>query len=295
MILVWLGCYDSPELTPEWQLDRLRSVAIVAEPAEPKPGDTVTFTSLTYVPAGAQVTSFWIACVDGEQDGCDVDSDLAESALSGEIDPSQMSPEEIEALVTEAEESGLIGVDPVYPPVWHTPVDALYEVTGWQLAEGLTGSVQVAFSAGDDLEIVVRRIPISFARTPNHNPVIESLVIDETPIPRDETGALVPVVVQRGGTININASVIGGPEDYEYLTTEGYLELRTEGLQWRFYTDIGSLGGGSLLDLFSETPKKEVGTAQWAAPASAAEGVLYVVVLDGRGGMGFEVLPLQVL
>ena len=43
------GCGGS-DLAQEWQLDRLRILAVRATPAEPRPGDTVTFDRLLYVP-----------------------------------------------------------------------------------------------------------------------------------------------------------------------------------------------------------------------------------------------------
>ena len=64
MILTLLAC-EQPDLTQEWELDRLRLLAIRADPAEPAPGDVVTFSSLRYVPDAAEWAAVWIACVAG--------------------------------------------------------------------------------------------------------------------------------------------------------------------------------------------------------------------------------------
>ena len=45
MLLFLLAC-SRIEVSESWQIDRLRILAIAAEPAEPRPGDTVRFRSL---------------------------------------------------------------------------------------------------------------------------------------------------------------------------------------------------------------------------------------------------------
>ena len=49
IILMSMGC-SALEMAQSWQLDRLRILAAKAEPAEPKPGDEVRFTSLIFTP-----------------------------------------------------------------------------------------------------------------------------------------------------------------------------------------------------------------------------------------------------
>ena len=69
------GCGGS-DLAQEWQLDRLRILAVRATPAEPRPGDTVTFDRLLYVPPDTTLeTVTWFGCIpDGSVGfGCEFD------------------------------------------------------------------------------------------------------------------------------------------------------------------------------------------------------------------------------
>ena len=60
--MIWSGCGGS-EMAEEWQLDRLRILGAQATPAEPAPGETVTFESLVFVPEESELESLlWMAC-----------------------------------------------------------------------------------------------------------------------------------------------------------------------------------------------------------------------------------------
>jgi hypothetical protein len=271
-----LGCVEGPELSDEWYLDRLRLLAVRAEPAEPRPEDVVTFESLSYVPPGATASAVWFACLDGESRGCVEEPEG--------FDPSHLSPEELAELLAEAQGEGLIGVEPGFPPVWTVPRDALYEVDDEDLREGIVATVQIALASEDELELAVRLLPVSLASTPNHNPVVGELLGNGEPL---SAGVL---VARAGGEVQLSASLVGGPEIYEYVSIrQGVpaLELRTEELEWRWYTDLGSL------DEARGGKNKAVGKASWRAPDDPGEGVIHVVVLDGRGGMGWETLVVR--
>jgi hypothetical protein len=271
-----LGCYEGPQLSDEWYLDRLRLLGVRAEPAEPRPGDVVSFVSLSYVPGGGPASLAWFACLDGERSGCVDDPD--------ELELDDLTPEQLAELLEQAQASGLIGLEPGVPPVWTVPEDALYGVDSEDLREGVVATVQLALVSADELELGVRLLPVSFASTPNHNPVLAELLADGEPL---SSGVL---VAPAGAEVQLQASVVGGPEIYEYvLTRRGVpaLELRTEELQWRWYTDVGEL------DESGGRKDPAVGRASWQAPSDPVEGVLHVVVLDGRGGMGWQTLIIR--
>ena len=87
-MLALMGC-GTTELSQSFNLDRIRLLAVRAavaeEPdlvlggrAEPRPGETVTFTALTYFPDDQKFGgALWFACVpEGELAyGCEVDDD----------------------------------------------------------------------------------------------------------------------------------------------------------------------------------------------------------------------------
>ena len=60
-LLMLSGCLTQ-SLSPAWFIDRTRLLAVRAEPAEPRPGDLVTFTSLAVDPA-QDLLIVWTGCV----------------------------------------------------------------------------------------------------------------------------------------------------------------------------------------------------------------------------------------
>ena len=123
--LLLSGC-GAQDLANTWELARLRVLAIAAEPAELRPGETTALRSLVYVPTGATFgTGIWIGCLPSAADsfGCGGDSSALESLA--ELDPATATPEELAAALETAREAGLLGIDPFLPPTWTAPTDAL--------------------------------------------------------------------------------------------------------------------------------------------------------------------------
>ncbi len=279
ILLTLLGC-QSIDLADEWDLDRLRLLAVRAEPAEPRPGDAVTFTSLAYVPGGAPWSAIWFACVAGSELGCSFDP----SVLEGLDDMGSLTPEEQAELFATLAAAGLIGVEPGLPPSWVVPADALAGLTEAEALEGTSATVQVTLTTATpedegDTELVLRRVPISLAPTPNQNPDVEVFEVEGNALAAGEA-----LRVDAGRSYDLKATLAGALEEYAYVTTEGVEETRTEELEWRWYTDVGTLGGG--IPSFEED-EPESGTVTWNTPNDAGAGVLHAVVLDGRGGMGW--------
>ncbi len=270
------GCSPST-LAEEWQLDRLRLLAIRADPAEPQPGETVTFTSLSYVPGDVDWTAVWLACVAGSATGCAFDP----SVLDDLGDLSTMSPEEQAAAFAALQAAGFIGFEPMLSPTWAVPSDALDGLTADETLEGLSGTVQVSLTTADDTELVLKDVPVSLAPTPNHNPDIGAFAVDDA--------TLVPgaaLTVSAGQSYDLKATLADGAlETYTYRTQDGVDEERTEEVSWRWYTDDGRLESTDFgFSSTDDTPSEDVIT--WT-PDAAGDAVVHAVVLDGRGGMGW--------
>lgn len=272
-LLLLLACTEL-DLSPEWELDRLRLLAIRAEPAEPRPGETVAFTSLSYVPDGAEWSAVWFACVTAA--GCTLDPALLEGLDQAE------TPEEQAELMAALAAAGFIGAEPGFPPSWPVPADALDGLTEAEALEGVGANVQVTLTAADDTELVLRRMPVSLAATPNLNPDIGGVLVDGDPVEADGT-----FTADAGETFELRAVVAGGLEDYLYTNTDGEVEERTEDLEWRWYAELGTLN-------FGDDDIEGASTMEWTAPDSAGESVLHAVVLDGRGGMGWWTVHAEV-
>ncbi len=276
------GCQQI-DLAEEWELDRLRLLAIRADPAEPAPGDAVTFTSLAFVPGGAEWSAVWFGCVAGSEEGCSFDPAL----LEGLEDLESMTPEEQAELFAALQAAGLLGVEPALPPTWTVPADALDGLTDAEALEGVSATLQVTLATEDDTELVVKRLPVSRASTPNTNPDVLALGWDGETLASGETRT-----VEAGGAYELGAAV-AALEEYEYVTTDGVTEQRTEELEWRWYATGGQLGGGFGPELGgAEDPLST--SVTWIAPEEAGSHTIHAVVLDGRGGMGWATLFVNV-
>lgn len=278
------GC-GTDEVAQAWQIDRLRVLAVAAEPAEPRPGDTVTFRSLTVSPAAGWSYTAWVACLDPQDTdlGCSLDPDLIEEVQAdGEIDA-----DEIAAL----QEAGLVGVEPFLPPTWTVPEDALDGLDEDAALEGLTAFVNLAafpeMAEGEeldegDVELAYKRVPVSLATTPNHNPALVGVRLDGVDVP---VGTRVAVDV--GQSYAVEAVLADDAvEDYTYRNDAGEDETRTEEPYFTWYLQEGTFDQTATL-----YPTTEV---TWTAPESPelAEQSLWVVVRDRRGGMAWQEVPL---
>ena len=278
--LAGAGCSVSfdPGVSESWQLDRLRILAVRAVPAEPRPGETTAFESLLYVPDGLTLQgTVWFACLPESADdfGCELDSDIDLSSA----DPVDIDFEELLA-------AGFIGFDPLFPPTWTPPLDALGDLSEAEAEEGLSAVVNITALPEEvedegDLELAYKRVPVSLAATPNHNPEIDGVLVD---------GALVTdeVVLTTVGAVHTLEPILseGSIEDYTYTTSSGAVEDRVEEPYVSWYTESGTFD-----QTFALHPTLDV---EWTAPGEPTESLLLVVARDRRGGMAWARLTVRV-
>ena len=284
------GC-DLPQMAEEWQLDRLRLLAIAAEPAEPVPGDKVTFTSLQFVPdsdgAPAEWSSAWFACVDGDEEGCTLDPALVDQLEHAD----QLTQTELLALLDQLRAAGFVGVQPGMDLEWDVPLDALDGLSDAEALEGRSATVDVSLATADDNELVLKRIPVSRATTPNHNPGVAPIEIDGNAVDPS-----VSLALDSGNNYDVHAALSGDPETYTYVTTAGATESRTEKPSWRWYTSCGVLTypADTGIALSFEDSGEIESSMVWTTPSEPGTCVLDAVVLDGRGGMGWQSISASV-
>lgn len=262
------GCTTQP-LTPSWLLDRTRILAVAADPAEPRPGDTVTFRSLAYDP-DQELLIVWVGCVleVSNEYGCVPD------------------------------ESGFLGAEPIFPPSLTVPSDLLDDLDPTLRAEGKNYMLTLsalpsdtdlsdpeALSEDDVLELAYKRLPVSESVTPNHNPTIETLRVDgELTVARGDT-----LVVQRGQTYELEPILSeDSVETYAYVDEDGVEESRTEE---PYFTNYAT--DGQMIEPFTLYPYAAFG---WTAPVDpvSADLTLLIVARDRRGGMDWFTLPVVV-
>lgn len=280
LLLTAIAC-TTTELSEGWQIDRLRVLAVAAEPAEPRPGDTVTFTSLVVSPDVDVAATVWFACLFGDDDyGCEVDSSLFDSFS----DTTELDEETLEALY----DAGFIGAEPFLPPVWPVPADALDDLNEEDRQEGLTALINVTAVPDqeqldeDDLELAFKRVPVSEATTPNHNPAVSGVSVDGV-----EIGEGTTVSVDRGLPYELGVTLSDDSvEAYTYVNDAGEAEDREEEPYFTWFAEHGSFEQTSSLWPYT--------TVTWYPPTdrSVESGSLWVVVRDRRGGMAWATLDM---
>jgi len=277
-------------------IDRLRILAVRPEPAEPAPGDVVSFEALIVDPQGDPEMTIWFGCLSDEAEvmGClgqmdlDVLEDLDPAALE------ELDPEEMAELWEQLVEAGLMGIEPYLAPSYTIPADILDGLSEEERLEGLNLFVQVTAIpqgsgeeedvAEDDVELAYKRVPVSEARTPNHNPAIAGLRIEGV-----EFGPDVVFEVDAGQSYRIEPVLADDAiETYEYLNQQGQVEERVEEPYFSFYVEEGALDAS-----YSIHPYGEV---EWTAPTPAekTDQMLWVVMQDRRGGMNWWSQQLRV-
>ena len=240
------GCGQS-ELSQGWQIDRLRILAVRAEPAEPAPGDLVTFESLTVHPDNDDLVTAWFACL------LEASSSYGCEGLGDTADTGADIPE------------GLIGYEPDWPPTYVPDESALEGLTDEERVEGRNILLTlVAFENGEEIdfedegaELATKRIPVSENPDPNHNPTISKLQVDGVDLP---DGGLLQVDAKRTYTFTPVLSE-DAVQTYSYTTTDGLTEQRVEEPYFTFYAEGGTLGGSSALYPYSDF--------DWTAPTDA--------------------------
>ena len=293
-LLPWLagltlctGC-GAQDLAQSWQLDRLRILGVAAEPAEPQPGDTVTFSSLVYLPYGEELSGVvWFACAPESADdfGCSLDPSVTE-AFSGDLD--SLTPEEQAALFQQAVEAGLIGFEPLFAPTWPVPEDALDGLTDAEKVEGLSASINVTALPEDAESDADVELPTSGCRCrstppPTRTPPSTSCSRTSRATPSKRSTASFPS--SRGELHHPAALEEGAVEDYVFITSEGVEEARTEEPYVTWYTEGGSFDQPFSLHLYLDV--------EWTAPKKGFEGVVVAVIRDRRGGMAWASLTVS--
>jgi hypothetical protein len=306
-IICMISC-SATDMSANWQLDRLRLLAVRAEVdadpdlvlgtrAEPRPGETVLFSSLKYIPEDTTVDStIWSACIPdfAYGFGCEIDNDAIEEAFGGLNDDS--SYQDILEAFEAARNAGLIGFEPDWAPEWTVPSDALDSLSEAEAKEGVNAFINIVLSSSttnssENTELTYKRMPVSDATTPNHNPDIADFVIAGVAL----DGA-VGFNARTGSTYTIEPVLSDGHvETYEFLNGDGELEWRTEEPYFTWFTETGSSKSDNRATFDSPESLHPYSSVEWTAPSVAGEILLHTVVRDRRGGMGWRSLRVNVL
>ena len=245
VIAVWLGCGCSEDLQRQSEVTGLRLLAMAAEPPEAAPAEPVIVQALWSDPPGPDTPSFrWSVCAaaaDGSIDRCD----------GPETPLLPLGSDDATALQAPAAS----GTELVRLSICRGSFAADGECQG----EGVRGAKRVIVSDADD---------------PNHNPFAATLLLDDAaaggaPIP---AGAEVVVALEAGPG---SAETLGDGREEELIVS------------W-FST------GGSFEDDRSFGPQPERFETTWTAPDEPATVTMWAVLRDGRGGVAWTSADLSI-
>jgi hypothetical protein len=278
LALPLLGCvinserYPRPRDLPEQAIvDKLRLLAIRADPPEVAPGGAAALTALLVDPADEIGFTVWTACSPEEVTdfGCPLDPSVFGDELP--------SPEQLE-------EAGVIGVEPGFPPTFVAPVDALDDVPATERAEGVNWTVG-ALALPDETEPTeefdfnrvesgFKRVVVSDSPAPNRNPRITGFTVDGVPVDPGQVVVLDPGEPYYLGLELADDAV----ETYPYTTPDGVEEQRVEEPFAEWYASDGEVDEFFTLHPFLDST--------WVSPgAPGVEGRWWAVLKDRRGGI----------
>lgn len=268
------------ELDQSWLVNKPRILAARAEPAEPQPGDTVTFEALFPDPTGEITTILWIACPPTDDLGAVIACMPAADAPSTTKEEGATNG----ALV--------IGIQPQFDPIYEVPLDILEQTEDKNEGEIITIEIigmpdidmEMDTGAQFDLnlfKVATKGLVVSEAVTPNNNPVVADFFVNGASV--DGKTAQVQV----GATITLEAKLQDDSvESYQYINSDGITEERTEEPYGLWYTTSGSIQGDTAIFPNLAT--------SWTAPDTPTSGTWWFVIRDRRGGMAWWAQAFEV-
>ncbi|MBN2575803.1 MAG: hypothetical protein JXP73_14650 [Deltaproteobacteria bacterium] len=288
------GCSD--DFAPYSLLDRLRILAVSAEPATPMPGEATTLSALTFAPGGETPLLRWSWCpvpaTAGDAYACPLDESAANQIFAAYLEPSaapalpsfDLGAAATAAFVNPFSAGALatLCAAGVASPLWAQSFDCDdgYPVTVVLDAATTSASLRAGF---------VLRLPTSATPESNNNPAPAGLTLGGIPL----GAAPATVQVAPGATIELRADV---PPDAAELRsippTEGAPGQRLERLTVSWFATSGKIDKARTSFIDGVASLGDMASNRFTAPAAEAwpAGGLVefaAVVRDDRGGVGW--------
>jgi hypothetical protein len=282
-LLLLAGC--SGEMDKQSEVEKLRILAVSADPPEIRPGEGATFRALWADPGGKgrEVDIAWMACAGPLEAGA-----MCEPAMPPVVKPAS---EGGDTFVIPSTPDDIL--DALPPDIASLDLTVLLVAcAGGHIPEPETWSSLGGWDAdvlceGGEGIAAMKTVTISRSDTPNHNPEIEKLVLNGK--------ALEPV--DDGGVAAVECTTDDGCPDAEvqaFLTKESFETYQAQGLHGtetmsdQLYVSWFVVGG--------EADKTRTGAGDpgdplemtWSLPDEGGDLTLYVVAHDTRGGVSWE-------
>ena len=295
-LLALAGCSD--DFAPYSQLDRLRVLAIAAEPATPLPGETAALSALTFAPAGETVAYHWSWCpakaAAASEYVCPLAQAQAEQAFAAALDPSANG-------LLPALDLGTAATATFTNPF------SLSALAGLCAAGLDSGSYAQSFDCEGGFPVTVVldvatasaalragfvvRLPVGDTPELNHDPVPAGLELARVPLVEPP----VTLAVSPGQTVDLRVDIPAAAVEIRSIPpSEGPPGQRLERLTASWFADSGEIDKARTSFIDGETTLDETASNRWTAPSAAAwppSGLLElaVVLRDDRGGVGWLV------
>jgi len=279
-LLVSCG-WNSTSFEPVALVDKLRVLAVRAEPPDVAPGGTTLLSALVVDPdeGSRPLTRLWLVC----------DPDPANPTLSAcsqfatARDPSQFLAGNVPGVHVVAGER----------PTYSAPDDALAALRPGSLEynRGVEATVLLVLLQGDlsaardpsRMLFAIKRIRIldPAVQAPNRNPVLEAVTMDGLPLAAvDETQAV------SGATVSLAVSASAdSAEPFVRFLPDGTRADETESLVVSWYASAGFYP--DLYDRSSRAPGEKAVALHLPAAADVPAGsvAVWAVMRDARGGV----------
>lgn len=297
-----VGC--GPGFTPASLVDKVRVLAIQADPAEVQPGGSLTYRALVAAPdrAGESLVYTFVACTAGPE-GCLEQSEALAAAggdptLGNELYQQtsvrygfgNFQGEEIEAvganLLTPA---SVLNYTPTPEEGANVQVTFIACMADACSEAGVEGGGTDLLSILDVLPpgesaLAVKRARVSTSTSPNHNPVFTSLEIPQLQVEVPDGGAFTPATTEPLTLVaHLPDDVV---EAYLYLTDDGVTESREERPYLRWYSTAGDFDASST-GLVENPEGGWTSTIVFNPPDPLEDFTVWAVIWDRRGGMAW--------
>lgn len=288
------GCFDLPDFASDSLIDRPRILAVIAEPPEVTPGDSV---QLWLLPAGGELESLdWTVCGSfmsfamggqyGENTGDQGCGDTSMTIGSGQG-----------ATFSSQVTSVLFGDDDIIRAALGSqlPDDVLNTI---RTSVGVALTIEADAAIGGKHLRALKRVVLSENATPNHNPPPPAYALGDATIITAEPPSDMRCQPQVGGVAHVDPGarvslaplLSNGMEDwlerYHVLDARGMVGERVEQPFYSWFVTGGSLDHGD-----TSPPDR---SNSWLVPSTQGCEHLWLVVRDGHGGASACGLVVQV-
>ncbi|MDY7232213.1 hypothetical protein [Hyalangium rubrum] len=260
-----------PSFEEQSEIRRVRVLAIKAEPAEltlnpdnPALPPPIQFSALAVAPEEREVGVALALCKPGNAYGNALDCPGQDGAALPEGQLSLLDPN-VQQVLQETANAGTGGapLDPNDPAVRALLERGIPLFVGYEASDGS--------DTPEGQESGVRQLTLRLTATPNQNPRLEELLLDEAPL---------PATLPPGTEVKLVPRLAEGSLE-QYETADG---TRTEQVFYSWF----ATGDGEVQQLRSLEPvdgKPGEPSIQYVTPSTPQRITLYVVARDGRGGV----------